>query len=323
MKAVLLGTGWRARFFMRISHILPSVLDIVSIYTRAEERAEELRKEGYPAFSDLDAALSSAHEAVIVASGKAGFLDTLCYLHDRGERIIAETTFLSLEEEELAAVEGYGGLVMEQYSFTPLFASTLSYLPLLGGVDQLYLSGLHNHHAAAIARKVLSLGHSMPDEICTMDFPSRIVKTGSRKGMEVSGEMEEYTRKVRMMRFGSSLFINDFSSNQYHSYLYGKSFEIRGEKGVLSERGLSAVDEGGYPVFIPFVFHRDSSTGNGSLTLSHVTLGERTVFVNPYYPLEMNDDEIAMARMIELYDMGEDVYPFREGVADARLGRLL
>ena len=74
---------------------------------------------------------------------------------------------------------------------------------------------------------------------------------------------------------------------------------------------------------MPFIFHRDSSTGNGSLTLSHVTLGERTVFVNPYYPLEMNDDEIAMARMLELYDMGEDVYPFREGVADARLGRLL
>ena len=283
MKAVLLGTGWRARFFMRISHILPSVLDIVSIYTRAEERAEELRKEGYPAFSDLDAALSSAHEAVIVASGKAGFLDTLCYLHDRGERIIAETTFLSLEEEELAAVEGYGGLVMEQYSFTPLFASTLSSLPLLGGVDQLYLSGLHNHHAAAIARKVLSLGSSLPEEIYTMDFPSRMMKTGSRQGLEVFGEMEAYTRKVRMMRFGSSLFINDFSSNQYHSYLYGKSFGIRGEKGVLSERGLSAVD----------------------------------------YPLEMNDDEIAMARMLELYDMGEDVYPFREGVADARLGRLL
>ena len=323
MKAVLLGTGWRARFFMRISHLLPSVLDIVSIYTRSEERAEELRTEGYPATSDLDAALSSAHDAVIVASGKVGFLNALCYLHDRGERIIAETTFLSLEDEELAVVESYGGLVMEQYSFTPLFASALSSLPLLGDVDQLYLSGLHNHHAAAIARKVLSLGISMPDELCTMDFPSRIVKTGSRKGMEISGEMEEYTRKVRMMRFGSSLFIHDFSSNQYHSYLYGKSFEIRGEKGILTERGLSAVDECGYPVFIPFVFHRDSSTGNGSLTLSHGTLGERTVFVNPYDPLEMNDDEIAMARMLELYDMGEDVYPFREGVADARLGRLL
>ena len=158
MKAVLLGTGWRARFFMRISHLLPSVLDIVSIYTRSEERAEELRTEVYPATSDLDAALSSAHDAVIVASGKVGFLDTLYYLHDRGERIIAETTFLSLEEEELASVEGYVGLVMEQYSFTPLFASALSSLPLLGGVDQLYLSGLHNHHAAAMRGRCFRSG---------------------------------------------------------------------------------------------------------------------------------------------------------------------
>ena len=35
------------------------------------------------------------------------------------------------------------------------------------------------------------------------------------------------------------------------------------------------------------------------------------------------DDEIAIARMLELYGKGKDIYPFREGVADARLGRLL
>ena len=131
MKAVLLGTGWRARFFMRISRLFPSVLDIVSIYTHTKGRAEEIRAEGYPATSDLESALSTPHEAVIVASGKTGFFDVLRYLHSRGERIISETTFLSLEDEELAAVEGYGGLVMEQYSFTPLLASALSSIPLL------------------------------------------------------------------------------------------------------------------------------------------------------------------------------------------------
>ena len=324
MRAVLFGTGWRVRFFMRIAGLLPDILSISSVYTHSEERAAGLRKEGYAAFTDPDEALDIPHDAVIAASGKNGFFETLSFLHGRNERIISETTFLSLSDDELDEVSGYGGLVMEQYPYTPLFASVLNALPYLGEhCDQLYLSGLHNHHSAAIARRILGLGCQLPDECQAVDFPSRMVRTGSRKGMERAGEIEGYDRKVRLLRFSSSLFIHDFSSNQYHSYLYGKKLEARGERGIMMEDGINGIDSAGYPFFLPFVFHRDSSTGNGSLTLSHVTLGERTLFVNPYYPLDMNDDEIAMARMLELYGKGEDIYPFSEGVADARLGRLL
>ena len=86
---------------------------------------------------------------------------------------------------------------------------------------------------------------------------------------------------------------------------------------------MNGIDRDGYPYSMPFIFHRDSSVGSGSLALSHVTLGSRTVFVNPYYPLAMNDDEIAMAMMLEQYDGGRNPYPFCEGIMDARLGRLL
>ena len=126
-----------------------------------------------------------------------------------------------------------------------------------------------------------------------------------------------------MMKFGKSLFIHDFSSNQYHSYLYGKHFEVRSRRCVITEKGVSGIDREGYPYSLPFIFHRDSSIGSGSLALSHVTLGLRTVFVNPYYPLAMNDDEIAMAMMLEQYGEGHNPYPFCEGVIDARLGKLL
>ena len=92
---------------------------------------------------------------------------------------------------------------------------------------------------------------------------------------------------------------------------------------IITERGVSSVDVAGYPVFTPFQFHRDDRVGNGTLALSHVSLGDRTVFVNPYYPLNMNDDEIAMTMMIESFDKGNDPCPFREGVMDARIGKLL
>ena len=324
MDAVLLGTGWRARFYMRIAGFCPDILRIVAVFTHTPERKAEMEAEGFSAFTDIASALAVDHDAVIIASGKNGFSDTLRYLHGRRERIITETTFLGLPEEDLEEFSSYDGLVMEQYWNTPLFSSLLNALSALEAEpDQLYLSGLHNHHSASIARRVLGTGYQMPEEIQSLSFPSSIVRTGSRRGLEVSGESEEYVRNIREMKLGKSLFIHDFSSNQYHSYLYGKHFEVRSRRCVITEKGVSGIDREGYPYSMPFIFHRDSSIGSGSLALSHVTLGERTVFVNPYYPLAMNDDEIAMAMMLEQYGEGHNPYPFCEGVMDARLGKLL
>lgn len=324
MKAVLLGTGWRAHFYMRISRMLPDILSIPAVLTRKKERAEEIEREGFRVFTDIDEVLAVDHDAIIISSGKEGYHETLSRLHAGGERIVSETTLLSLSDEELDKVSSFSGLVMEQYQFTPLFSSVLKVLSSLEEKpDQLYLSGLHNHHSASMARRILASGHHMPEEVSSITFPSRIIKTGTRKGLDLSGEVESYERSVRMMKLDGALFIHDFSSNQYHSYLMEKRFEIRCQDMIITERGVSTVDGSGYPVFTPFQFHRDDRVGNGTLALSHVSLGDRTVFVNPYYPLNMNDDEIAMTMMIESFDKGNDLYPFREGVMDARIGKLL
>ena len=321
MRAVLCGTGWRAMFYVRISKMLPSLLSIVSVYTRSAERAMIIEKEGLSSFLDMEKALSVPHDAVIVASGKEGFFPLMKMLKERNEFVIAETTFLSLADNELEVLSDMKGATAEQYRYTPLFSSLISAIDLIGEADQLYLSGLHNHHSASIARIVLGLGEAMPDEISSIDFPSSIIKTGDRSGLNVSGE-EEYVRKVRLLRFGKKLFIHDFSSNQYHSYLFGKKIEIRGSLGVITERDVSFVSDG-YPVRLPFSFHRDFVTGNGSLTLSHVTVGSRTVFVNPFYPEMLNDDEIAIALLIKRIEEGEDYPTILSGVEAARLGRLL
>ena len=320
----MLGTGWRARFYMRIAEFLPDMLRIAAVYTHTQERKAEMERKGFNAFADIDSALAVDHDAVIIASGKNGFSDTLRYLHGRKERIITETTFLDLPEPDLEEFSSYDGLVMEQYWNTPLFSSLLNVLSVLEAEpDQLYLSGLHNHHSASVARRVLGTGYQMPEEFHSLEYASSMIRTGSRNGLEISGESEDYVRRVRMMKLGSALFIHDFSSNQYHSYLYGKHFEVRCRRCVITENGVNGIDRDGYPYSMPFIFHRDSSVGSGSLALSHVTLGSRTVFVNPYYPLAMNDDEIAMAMMLEQYDGGRNPYPFCEGIMDARLGRLL
>ena len=146
-------------------------------------------------------------DAVIVATGKDVLFPLMKKLKDRGEFVVSETTFLSLDDSEMEELYDMKGACAEQYMYTPLYASILKGCELVGNIDQLYLSGLHNHHAASIARIVLGLGDSMPEKISSMDFPSRVVKTGERKGMVADGVDEEYSRKLRVLSFGDKLFI--------------------------------------------------------------------------------------------------------------------
>lgn len=323
MKAILFGTGWRAMFYVRIAAALPGLLSIGAVYTRHQERLALISAMGLCAAHDMDEALSHEHDIVIVASGKEGFLETVRLLRSRGENVLCETSFLPFSDEDNMSLLPMDGAVAEQYAYTPLFSSVIAALDLIGEADQLYLSGLHNHHAASIARRILHLGDSLPDKIQSCDFGSSVTATGGRGGLTREGKEEQYVRKVRILDFGGKLFINDFSSNQYHSYLFGKRIEVRGRHGIITQEGVSLVNGTQWPCHIPFVFHRDSVTGNGSLTLSHVTLGDRTVFENPFYPANLNDDEIAISIILQAMASGAACPSVRDGVLDARLGHLL
>jgi len=318
----LIGTGWRAFFYVRVAKALPERFCIVSVLTHTEERKRELVSMGLNGTTDLDDALSYTHDAVIVSSGPKGLVEMLQKLSGRGEAIISETQFLSLSDGELEEVSKLKGHVMEQWPETPLFKAVLSSIPLIGKPDQLCLSGLHNHHAAAIARKVFSPSSPFPKPI-SHDFRSAQIKTGSREGIVRSGEMEEYKRKVRVLEFpGKGLFINDFSSNQYHTELTPKRIEIRGERGYVDERGATFLSEGNIPLREEFVFSRDTGP-SGSLTLSHVSRGSDIVFENPYCGTKMNDDEIAIASILDGIFSGSFKYSFGDAVQDVLLGRML
>ena len=322
MKAVLFGTGWRAHFYIRIASLLPSLLTISSVYTRSEERKSLILSEGLDATTDISAALSAEHDAVIVASGRDGFLPLLEELEKRGERILTETSFLPLSDEELARAGKIEGFAFEQYLHTPLYSSVMAALGRIGKVSSFYLSALHNHHAASLMNAVFP-GLEIKDVKRLLEEKAECLKTGTRSGLVRTEEREEYTRKITSVTFGTGeVFITDFSSNQYHSYIIPSRLEIRGEKGVITERGVTYIDGEGYPVSLPFVFHRDEGKTGQQPSFSHVTLGDVTVFRNRFYPLPLSDDEIAIATMLEEYSHGVLTYTIRKAVDDARVGKL-
>ncbi len=318
---VLCGSGWRSEFFLRVCSALPDEFEIVSVYTRHPERKEALLSRGFNALCDLSRALSFEHDAVIVAGGKEGFLQLLKELSSRGETILSETTFLSLGDKELDEASLIPGYTLEQYWHTPLYASIKKALPLIGRVQSVYLSALHNHHAASIMRGIF------PDkeikEIKRLyDSSYSSIKTGSRRGMERGGEMEEVKRAVTGVTFTSGeVFVTDFSSSQYHSYIIPSEIEIRGERGYITEKEVVFISPEGYPVREEWVFYREENKINHTPVLSHVTLSGAVVFENPFYNAPFSDDEIAIAAMLREFSHSTLTYTIRDGVEDARIGK--
>lgn len=320
---VLFGTGWRAEFYMRIAEASPE-FKLNAIYTRSEERRKEIEKRGFKAFTSIEETLIEDHDVAVIASGNEGLIPLLNNLNERGDTIACETSFLKLNDRELdhvsSSIKGYA---LEQYWHTPLFASIKEALPFIGDIESVFLSALHNHHAASIARYIFK--DEVIKNVRTLsETNAKCNKTGSRAGRETDNEMQEYKRRITQIEYESGkIFINDFSSNQYHSAIIPSRIEIRGEKGVITESGLSYVKDNGYVATLPFVFHRGSDKINEPMTLSHVTLGDRTAFINPFYPALLNDDEIAIAAMLkEIKDQG-NTYSIKDAIDDARLGKLL
>lgn len=317
---ILCGTGWRAEFFLRIASSLSERFKIACVYTRHGERADLIEKRGFRVVTNLLEALSVPHSAVIVASGKEGFLPLLEFLSSRGETILSETTFLSLTPDERYRASLISGYALEQYWHTPLYASIYKAKDKIGEIESVYLSALHSHHAASIMRGLF------PDEEIScikrlIDATGRCIKTGSRKGMERGLEMEDYSRKITAVTFKSGkCFITDFSSNQYHNYIIPSHIEIRGTRGVLTERGVTYVLSNGYPVREDFVFGREEDKISHAPTLSHVSLGEEVVFQNIFYPHSLSDDEIAIASMLDEFSSGTLSYSISSAVIDAEIG---
>ena len=321
-KFVLCGTGWRAEFYMRIAKALPEQFAISSIYTRREDMASVLSSQGYNATTNLNSALSFGHNAVIVSSGKEGFYPLLKELDARHETILSETTFLSLSDEELNQVEAIKGFTLEQYWYNPIYASIKKVLPKIGKVTSVYLSALHNHHAASILRGIFD-DLEIKNVKRLLDQNATCLKTGSRAGLDRERELQDYTRKITAVEFTTGeVFITDFSSNQYHSYIIPSHIEIRGEQGVITEKGIVYIGPEGYPVELPFIFHKDDVKNNQELSISHVTAGGEVVFVNQFYPSAFNYDEIAIATMLKEFAEGKLNYTIKDGVEDARIGKL-
>ena len=337
MKArfIVIGYGWRADFFYRIAKELPDLFEICAGVLRTKERAEMVaEKEHIFATDNLEEALKTNPDFVVLCVPRTIVKDYLCLLMDKGVPVLCETP-PGKDVEELRELwketQAQNGRiqVLEQYFQQPYYAGVLEIIRegYLGKVSNVMLSSLHGYHAISIYRKLLGLGC----ENCTIQgqkFTFPVTMTNGREGFNYSGEIMQVDRDWASLRFenGKVAFF-DFSGEQYFSTIRTRRWNIQGVRGEINDMTVRFLNKENLPVEQEIRRMDIGINNNSEWAHKGIMFLDKEVYKNPFYPARLNDDEIAMASCLALMkkyvDTGEEFYPLREALQDTYLSFLL
>lgn len=335
---VIVGSGWRAMFFVRIAKRFPELFQLKYMLCRTEEKAARLRlEEQIPTTTSEEACEAAKPDFVVVAVSKGENYEVTRRWAVKGFPVLAETPVGCSVEEltdlwELVQNHGARIQVAEQYCRYPIMAAGLKAVRegKLGEPYNVTLSVAHDYHGFSLIRHILfgcGVDGQLPLEKVKMtakqySYPVR--ETDSRFGPITDGSVQEKTRAVATLEFASGKTAwYDFSGVQYHSFIRARHLNVQGRDGEWNDTMLRYVDEQYLPVaekVKPYLAPKYSALNTEEI------LREADIWKSDLV-LSNAQDEYAIASM--LLDMrayieeGKEVYPLAEAIEDAYLLILL
>ena len=331
----VVGSGWRAEFFLRIARDLPEQFPLAGVVGRnPDKRAELARRWSAPTFSTLDELLAEKRPDFVVTSVSASAnLEWMEFLSERGVPILSETP-IGRDLKELHRVvdlarAGARIQVAEQYIFQPLHAARLALIESgqLGTIHEADVSIAHGYHGVSLLRHFLQTGLRLP-KIAARRFTSRIVAGPHRNRPPTERKIAESVRTIAQLDYGDRLGTFDFTGDQYHSWIRSPRLMVRGEEGEINQTTVRLLKRFDAPFQFDLI-RRDTGHAGNLEGYSHrsITGGGEILYQNPFPDMRWNDDEIAVAtsllRMATYLATGEPAYSVAEACHDCYLDQLI
>ena len=313
IRYAVVGTGWRAMFFIRAAKNLPELFEVTGVLTRTKERAQEFEREtGVKAFTDMDEMLKTKPEFVVSCVTKSAIEETTIALMERGMNVLSETP-LALDVEGLKRLyetwkrTGVTLQLAEQYFLYPSHAARAQVVRkgYLGNVFSCALSLIHDYHALSMMRVYLDADDRQA-AICAFGDTRDIIVTGDRSGVLTQGKVGFEHRVFAHITYGDGkMGLYDFSGTQYHSEIRSNHLRILGERGEIFDDEVRFVPADNRPMKAKLEYRRDVATG----TVRAIDFDGERIYENPFRcDVAMSEDDIAVSCVIK--GMGEAV---REG----------
>lgn len=325
----LIGSGWRAEFYIRIAKAVPEKFELAAVLIRDKEKGVAFtEKFGVKVVNTLDELLKEQPEYIVLSIKRGTVADYLIRLFQKGIPVLCETPPGENLEELNKLWESYKKYdakiqIAEQYFAQPLYSSWSNVIKegLIGEVENINISSLHGYHGVSIIRQYLNTGY-MNCSIYGKRFHFDVTETYGREGMAFDGEIFSCSRDRLTMEFdnGKIAFFDFSDPAQYHSFIRTRQLTIQGVRGEIDDMTIRYLTNQNIPV--TQVLDRIDLGEYNNQEWAHygIMLGEKFVYKTPFINARLNDDEIAvgtcMLKMREYLDSGKEFYSLKEALQD-------
>ncbi|MGW4484844.1 hypothetical protein ACWEOE_13485 [Amycolatopsis sp. NPDC004368] len=316
----IVGSGWRAEYFWRLA----GDLDCLGVVSRAPKDLP------VPVFTSLDECLKLKPDFVVTAVPWQVTPGLIRELVERGTRVLAETP-PAPDLEGLRSLwhdVGESGLVQvaEQYSRMPAHAARLALARsgVLGDITRVDVSSTHQYHAVSSMRTFLGAARG-PVEVRAMRTTALLADPLSRAGWAENTETKPAVTTHATVVFAEGVGVYDFTDNQWHNQLLHRRLLVRGTRGELADSGVLRLTAEKTIVNTPIVRRQTGyDLDLDGFDTDHLTFGDQVLYRNPYPGRRWNDEEIAIATLLEdtaawAREDGPPPYPLADGIEDHRI----
>lgn len=251
---VIVGSGYRAEYFGRIARAYPSLFRALYLCRSAEKAALMRARTGCEAVTEAAACRAFQPDFAVIAVDRAHVADCAAEWLDRGVPVMTETpvgdTLGKLHSLWRRARAGAKIVCCEQYHRQPLLAAGLAAVGegLIGAPSSLYISLVHDYHAASLIRRGLGVSPGVPFTLRGMRQISPVTETDSRYGAILDGGLTDGQRDTVHVSFATGQqAVYDFCPVQYRSFIRSRHLTVRGSRGEWSDTQLLYLDENDHP----------------------------------------------------------------------------
>lgn len=331
---VIVGSGWRSLFYVRIAKRFPELFKLKYMLCRTQEKADAIAREYDISTTTSEYACEQAEpDFVVVAVTKGTLFAEVKKWSDKGYPVLSETpaavSVAELKEIWNMVQQGARIQIAEQYHRYPLMAAGLRAISegKIAEPHAVMLSVAHDYHAISLIRRMLQPNNPIQLQLKYLRgeryvFP--VTETNSRAGAVTDGRVKDSERIVISLQFeNGKVALYDFDKVQYHSFIRARHLNVQGQNGEWNDTMLRYVNNQYTPVF-----EKVSSYLNPKYKCVEAEeLLESGLEWKPFISMDDVQDEYAMATM--LLDMGEyiahgkEIYPLAEALEDEYIWLLM
>ena len=343
IRFVIVGSGWRSLYYVRIAKALPQVFHLCAMLCRTDEKAARMAQEnGIHTTTSVSECMEYKPDFVVVVVNKASIAEVALQWLDKGFCVLSETP-AALDTGTLARLReaehrGARLVVCEQYRRYPSLSALrkIAQSGIIGEPTCLNLSVAHEYHGASLMRAFLDIRgfENFTVRAKTYEFPT--TETLTRYDLFKDGRVAQKKRTVATFEFESGkVGIYDFDSEQYRSPIRRNTIRLQGVRGEMIDDKvyyLNADNDGVVSQITTNsrIVHTDSNNPNiaAFTEIQNIVFEGKSIYNPPFGLCGLSEDETAIATMMQktaLYSKGleDSPYSLDEAVFDAYMAIIL